>query len=74
MYFLLNTGLVAGALASERPESAIRLWLQHFPGVSVNYFLGSSVAMLIVAYTGQLDITVLRVVSRQVVEIQWCRS
>ena len=49
LYFLINTGLVAGALASERPESAIRLWLEHFPSVSANYFLGSSVARLIVA-------------------------
>ena len=62
LYFLINTSLVAGALASERAQSPIRLWLQNFPGVSVNYFVGSSVAMLIVAYTDEVDLTVLSII------------
>jgi putative nucleotidyltransferase with HDIG domain len=62
LYFLINTGLVARALAFERRQPAIRLWVQNFPGVSVNYFVGSSVAMLIVAYTDEVDLTVLSII------------
>lgn len=60
--FLVNTGLVAGALMFERQESLIRLWLKNFPGVSVNYFVGSSIAMLIVSYTDRIDTTVLSII------------
>lgn len=62
LYFVINTGLVAGALAVERRESVVRLWANNFPGASVNYFIGSSIAMLIVAYTDQIDITVLSII------------
>jgi putative nucleotidyltransferase with HDIG domain len=62
LYFLINTGLVAGALAYARRQPVGRLWLQNFPGVSVNYFVGSSVAMLIVAYTDEVDLTVLGII------------
>jgi putative nucleotidyltransferase with HDIG domain len=62
LYFLVNTGLVATALAFERRQPPVRLWFQNFPGVSVNYFVGSSVAMLIVAYTNEVDLTVLSII------------
>jgi putative nucleotidyltransferase with HDIG domain len=62
LYFLINTGLVARALAFERRQPAARLWVENFPGVSVNYFVGSSVAMLIVAYTDRIDLTVLSII------------
>jgi putative nucleotidyltransferase with HDIG domain len=62
LYFVFNTGLVAGALAVERREPVVKLWANNFPSASVNYFLGSSIAMLIVAYTDQIDITVLSII------------
>jgi putative nucleotidyltransferase with HDIG domain len=62
IYFIINTGLVAGALAATRRQPVVRLWLQNFPGVSVNYFVGGSVAMLIVAYTDEVDLTVLGII------------
>jgi len=52
LYFLINTGLVAGALATERHDSVFRLWTKNFPGVSINYFVGGSIAML-PRWTGQ---------------------
>jgi putative nucleotidyltransferase with HDIG domain len=62
LYFLINTGLVAGALASERDESPFAIWYAHFPAVSISYFVGSSIAMLIVAYTDRIDLTVLSII------------
>jgi putative nucleotidyltransferase with HDIG domain len=62
LYFVISTGLVAGALALEHREPPIQLWVKNFPGLSVNYFVGSSIAMLIVAYTDQIDFTVLSII------------
>jgi putative nucleotidyltransferase with HDIG domain len=62
LYFLINTALVAGALAFERGGSIFGLWWTHFPPVSITYFVGSSIAMLIVAYTDHIDITVLSII------------
>lgn len=62
LYFAINTALVAGALATEREESPISIWLSNFPSVSITYFVGSSIAMLIVAYTDQIDLTVLSII------------
>lgn len=61
-YFVINTGFVAGALATEVNESAVGIWLKHFPAVSITYFVGSSIAMLIVAYTDRIDLTVLSII------------
>ena len=62
LYFLINTALVTGALAVESGGNLLRIWTRHFPGVSINYFVGSSIAMLIVAYTNRLDATVLGII------------
>jgi putative nucleotidyltransferase with HDIG domain len=61
VYFLINAGLVAGAVATERNESALRIAIVNFPPVSITYFVGSSIALLIVAYT-RIDITVLSII------------
>ena len=62
LYFFINTALVAGALATEQNQSPIRIWIENFPVVSTSYFVGSSIAMLIVAYTDQIDATVLSII------------
>jgi putative nucleotidyltransferase with HDIG domain len=62
LYFVINTALVTGALAAERGGNLLRIWFRHFPGVSINYFVGSSIAMLIVAYTDKLDASVLGII------------
>ncbi len=55
IHFLLNSGLVAAALATERNESAFMIWRRIFPWLSINYFGGASVAALLVSYTRTVD-------------------
>jgi putative nucleotidyltransferase with HDIG domain len=62
LYFIINTALVAVALGFERKESPLAIWLTHFPPVSITYFVGSSIALLIVAYTEHIDIKVLSII------------
>lgn len=62
LYFLINTWLVAGALAWERGLFAPTIWLKNFAALSINYFVGSSVAILLVGYTKRIDLTVLSII------------
>jgi putative nucleotidyltransferase with HDIG domain len=62
LYFLVNTTLVAGALATERNERLGAIWWENFPPVSITYFVGGSIALLIVAYTDHIDLTVLSMI------------
>jgi putative nucleotidyltransferase with HDIG domain len=62
VYFLINAALVAGAVATERGESAFRIAIENFPPVSLTYFVGSSIALLIVTYTDEIDLTVLSII------------
>jgi len=62
LYFLINTTLVAGALATERSERISTIWWENFPPVSITYFVGGSIALLIVAYTDHIDLTVLSMI------------
>lgn len=62
LYFLINTFLVSGALATQQNANPFSIWRSNFPPVSITYFVGASIAMLIVAYTPQIDFTVLGMV------------
>jgi PAS domain S-box-containing protein len=46
-YFLLNTGLVAGAIAIGRPVSLYGVWREHFLPLWLTYFGGTSIAGLL---------------------------
>jgi hypothetical protein len=46
-YFLLNSWLVAVALAFEKRQNLFTLWWHNFPWFSLNYFGGVSVAALL---------------------------
>ena len=61
-YFLLNSSLVAVAVALEQHRSPLRVWRDNFAWLSVNYFSGAYVAALIVTYTQKLDISALAIV------------
>jgi len=61
-YFLTNTWLVAGAVAGEKRVSAAQIWLKHFAPFGINYFVGSSVAILLVSYAARIDFTVLFII------------
>ena len=55
-YFVINSWLVAVALAFERKISAFEIWRRNFIWLSLNYFGGASVAILLVTYTRDLDL------------------
>src|SRR5215204_72465 len=50
LYFLLNSFLVAWAVAFETQVSAITVWKDNFLWLSLNYFSGASVAALLLPY------------------------
>jgi putative nucleotidyltransferase with HDIG domain len=54
-YFLLNSWLIAVAIALEKRLSPIRVWRENFALLSLNYFGGASVAALLVTYTRNID-------------------
>jgi putative nucleotidyltransferase with HDIG domain len=60
--FLLNSGLVAIALAFERKQSAFRIWREQFLWLSLNYFGGSSVAAVLVVYAKEMDWAVVGII------------
>jgi putative nucleotidyltransferase with HDIG domain len=61
-YFLINSWLVAFAVACERRVNAAILWRQNFPWLSLNYFGGASVAALLVSYTRSIDFSALAII------------
>jgi len=50
LYFLLNSLLVAWAVALEKRISAFSVWSESFLWLSLNYFSGASVAALLLPY------------------------
>src|SRR5215467_11336389 len=59
LYFLLNTWLVAFAVALHNDRPPLKVWWPHFPWLSINYFSGASLAALIVTYTKSIDFSTL---------------
>ena len=47
MFFVLNTALVAGAIALEQQKKVVPIWRQHFSGLWLTYFGGGAVAALL---------------------------
>jgi diguanylate cyclase (GGDEF)-like protein/putative nucleotidyltransferase with HDIG domain len=47
LYFTLNSALTAIALAIETGKKPVAVWRQHFFWLSLNYFAGASVALLL---------------------------
>lgn len=61
-YFVLNSGLIAGALSLRRSESPLAIWKTNFLGLAVNYFAGASLAGLFVSYTRTIDLFAVSVI------------
>ena len=61
-YFLLNTWLVAFALAFEKRENPFGLWQRNFQWFALNYFGGISVAALLVSYTRSVDVSAIAII------------
>jgi putative nucleotidyltransferase with HDIG domain len=47
LYFLLNTALVAGAIALEQRKAVVPIWREHFSGLWLTYFGGAAAAALL---------------------------
>lgn len=61
-YFSLNSGIIALAISLEKRLSAFTIWRDNFVWLSLNYFGGASVAVLLVTYTRHLDLAYLAVI------------
>ena len=48
VYFILNTGFIAVAVADERRASIIAVWRQHFSALWLTYFGGASIAGVLI--------------------------
>lgn len=55
-YFVLNSSLVALAVALEQSVSALYVWRIHFPWLCLNAFAGSSIAGLLVSNMREVDL------------------
>jgi len=62
IYFALNSWLIAFAVALEKRSSAYRIWRESSLLLSLNYFFGASVALLLVVYTRDVDLTFIGVI------------
>jgi len=61
-YFAVNSSLIAIAVAWEKDLSPIDVWKNNFVWVGLNYVGGACVAMLLVTYRQQIDVTALSVI------------
>jgi putative nucleotidyltransferase with HDIG domain len=55
LYFLINSWLVAFAVAFQKQQSAAKIWRDNFLWLSLNYFSGASVAALLLPYLLQAN-------------------
>ncbi len=61
-YFALNSWLIAFAISAETGQPASTVWSDNFVWLSLNYFCGASVAVLLVAYTREIDLRYVAVI------------
>ena len=62
LYFLVNTMLIAGAMWSDGREIPLGQWRRNLPAVSINYFLGSSIAIFMVAFADGINLAVVGII------------
>src|SRR5262249_48392074 len=61
-YFALNSWLIAGVIAIEKRRHIWQVWRNGFLWLSLNYFCGASVAVLLVGYTRTIDLRFVAVI------------
>jgi putative nucleotidyltransferase with HDIG domain len=59
VYFVLNTGAVAAAVALEQEQRWVDLWRKHFAHLWLNFFGGAYTAFLFTVFAPSLDIAAL---------------
>ena len=55
-YFAINSWLITVVISLERHLSPLQVWLNNFVWLSLNYFCGASVAVMVVFYNRDIDI------------------
>lgn len=61
-YFTVNSWLIAIAVALEQRTSPLLIWRTNFLWLSLNYLGGASVALVLVSYTREINLTALGVI------------
>jgi putative nucleotidyltransferase with HDIG domain len=61
-YFVLNSGMIATAVAFQQRASAFYIWRTNFLALSLNYVGGASLAALLVSYTNRVDLITLGII------------
>jgi len=61
-YFLLNSWLTATAVGLASQISIVKVWKEHFVWLSINYFVGASVAILIVQNSAEAGVATLGII------------
>jgi len=56
-YFLINTSLVAGAIALEARKPIVAVWREHFMHLWLNFCGGAYTALLLVVFAPSLDVS-----------------
>ena len=54
-YFAINSFLVATAVALEHRASPLEMWRRNFLTLNLNFLVGASMALMLVAYTPSID-------------------
>jgi signal transduction histidine kinase/CheY-like chemotaxis protein len=63
VYYVLNTGMVAIAVALESGQPVFQVWRQHFAHLWVSFFVGAHAAGLLVVSLGDIGISFLALVA-----------
>jgi putative nucleotidyltransferase with HDIG domain len=61
-YFLLNSWLMAIAVSFEGPSSPTEVWRENFLWLSLSFFSGASVALLLVSVSREINLSALTVI------------
>lgn len=61
-YFSLSTWIITFAISLERKKAAFKIWRESFLWISLNYFGGAFVALLLVTYSSNLNLAFLVIV------------
>ena len=62
VYFLLSSWIITFAISLEKAVPPFKIWRDNFLWISLNYFGGASIALLLVRYTKDFDLSFLVIV------------
>lgn len=62
VYFLLNSWLMATVVSFEEPSSPLEIWRNNFLWLSLSFFSGASVSILLVSVSREINLTALAVI------------